>query len=65
MKHLSNNKVIGMMVFYSILTFFVGPFLTRPLLDSPIDQCVGGFLLGFTISVLLWMKIGQKYVSAS
>ena len=65
MKHLSNNKVIGMMVFYSILTFFVGPFLTRPFLDSSTDQCVGGFLLGFTISVLLWMKIGQKYVSAS
>ena len=27
--------------------------------DHP-DQCVAGFL-GFTISVLLWMKVGRKY----
>ena len=65
MEHLSNSKVIGIMIIYSILTFFIGPFLTRPFLSSPSEQCVGGFLLGFTISVLLWMKIGKKYVSSS
>ena len=30
MVHLSNPTMIGIMVFYSILTFFVGPLLTRP-----------------------------------
>jgi hypothetical protein len=30
--------------------------------DHP-DQCVAGFLLGFTISVILWMKFGRYYSS--
>jgi hypothetical protein len=28
--------------------------------DHP-DQCVAGFLVGFTISILLWMKVGRHY----
>lgn len=62
MVHLSNSKSIMTMVFYSILTFFMGPLITRPFLNEHPDQCVGGFLLGFTISILLWMKVGRKYV---
>lgn len=57
--HLSNTKLIGAMVFYSLLTFFLGPLLTRPLLKNYPDQCVFGFLLGFTISIFLWMKYGR------
>tara|TARA_B100001057_G_scaffold493561_1_gene588249 strand:+ start:727 stop:897 length:171 start_codon:yes stop_codon:yes gene_type:complete len=53
-------KVIGAMVFYSLLTFFLGPVVTRPLLKGHPDQCVFGFLLGFTVSVFLWMKYGRK-----
>lgn len=60
MVHLSNMKVIGTMVVYSLLTFFLGPVLTRPLLKDHPDQCVFGFLLGFTVSVFLWMKYGRK-----
>tara|TARA_B100000242_G_C42894330_1_gene414822 strand:+ start:343 stop:534 length:192 start_codon:yes stop_codon:yes gene_type:complete len=63
MVHLSNLKVIAIMVFYSFLTFFLGPFITRPFLGNHPDQCIGGFLLGFTISILLWMKFGRKYTS--
>ena len=63
MVHLSNIKVIAIMFFYSFLTFFLGPLITRPFLGSHPDQCIGGFLLGFTISILLWMKFGRKYVS--
>tara|TARA_B100000035_G_C20643938_1_gene397895 strand:- start:294 stop:488 length:195 start_codon:yes stop_codon:yes gene_type:complete len=61
MVHLSNTTTIGIMVFYSILTFFVGPYLTRPFLTNHPDQCVAGFLVGFTISVILWMKYGRHY----
>ena len=61
MVHLSNNTMLGIMVFYSILTFFVGPVITRPFLGDHPDQCIGGFLLGFTISVFLWMKYGRHY----
>ena len=55
MVHLSNSKTIGAMVFYSILTFFLGPIVTRPFLSKHPDQCIFGFLLGFTLSILLWM----------
>lgn len=61
MTHLSNGKTIAAMIFYSILTFFLGPLITRPFMNDHPDQCVAGFLLGFTISVFLWMKIGRHY----
>ena len=60
MVHLSSPTMIGIMVFYSILTFFVGPLLTRPFMSDHPDQCIAGFLLGFTISIFLWMKFGRK-----
>ena len=49
------------MVFYSIITFFIGPLLTRPFMNDHPDQCIAGFLLGFTISIFLWMKYGRHY----
>lgn len=61
MVHLSSPTMIGIMIFYSILTFFIGPMITRMFLAEHPDQCVAGFLLGFTISILLWMKYGRKY----
>ena len=61
MYHLSSPMSIAIMIFYSFLTFFVGPFITRPFMSDHPDQCVAGFLVGFTISILLWMKIGRHY----
>ncbi len=61
MVHLSNAKMIGIMCFYSLLTFFLGPLVTRPLLGDHPDQCVAGFLVGFTVSILLWMKYGRHF----
>ena len=61
MVHLSNYKSILAMVFYSFLTFFIGPLITRPFMGDHPDQCIAGFLLGFTISIFLWMKFGRKF----
>jgi hypothetical protein len=61
MSHLSSPMSIAIMIFYSLLTFFVGPFITRPFLKDHPDHCVAGFLVGFTISILLWMKVGRHY----
>ena len=61
MSHLSSPMSIAIMIFYSFLTFFIGPFITRPFMKDHPDQCVAGFLVGFTISILLWMKIGRHY----
>lgn len=60
MVHLSNQKSIMAMIFYSLLTFFIGPFITRPFLSHHPDQCIAGFLLGFTISILLWMNFRKQ-----
>lgn len=62
MSHLSTPTTISIMVFYSILTFFIGPFITRPFMNEHPDQCVAGFLVGFTLSILLWMKYGRHYM---
>ena len=59
MVHLSNMKTIGALVFYSLITFFLGPLITRPLLKDHPDQCIAGFTLGFFVSVVLWMKYGR------
>lgn len=61
MSHLSSPMSIAIMIFYSFLTFFLGPFITRPFMTDHPDQCVAGFLVGFTISILLWMKVGRHY----
>ena len=61
MVHLSNPRTIAIMVFYSFLTFFLGPIITRPFMKDHPDQCVAGFLLGFSISIFLWMKFGRHY----
>ena len=52
MSHLSTPISVGAMVFYSFLTFFLGPLITRPFMSDHPDQCIAGFLLGFTISIL-------------
>ena len=63
MVHLSNKITIGIMILYSILTFFIGPLVTRPFMKDHPDQCIAGFLLGFTVSIFLWMKYGRKYAN--
>ena len=61
MVHLSNQKTIMAMIFYSAITYFIGPLVTRPFMGDHPDQCIAGFLLGFTVSIFLWMKFGRKY----
>ena len=60
MVHLSNPTTMAIMAFYSFLTFFLGPLITRSFMNDHPDQCIAGFLLGFTVSVFLWMKYGRK-----
>ena len=58
MTHLSSKEKIAAMIFYSFLTFFLGPFLTRPIIKKHPDSCVAGFVVGFAVSIVLWMKYG-------
>ena len=63
MTHLSSPTMIFIMVLYSALTFFIGPLVTRPFMKDHPDQCIAGFLLGFTVSIFFWMKVGRKYAN--
>jgi len=58
--HLSSSTSVSIMVFYSILTFFIGPYLTRSFIDNGPDNCIAGFTVGFAISLVLWIKYGKK-----
>ena len=61
--HLSNTDRIIAMIVYSLITFIFTPYITRYIglfEDYEGDQCIGGFLLGFTVSIILWMKYGSK-----
>lgn len=58
--HLSSPMGFLIMIFYSLLTFFVGPYLTLPFLESGPENCVAGFTVGFAISVFLWLKFGKN-----
>ena len=60
MVHLSNTKVIGIMVFYSLITFFIAPFFTDKYFSNNNSDLIG-FGIGFVISVILWVKFGRKY----
>lgn len=59
MTHLSTPTSVMAMVFYSLLTFFIMPYITGPFFNNHPDKCISGFLVGFTISILLWMKFGK------
>ena len=64
MSHLSTPLSAGAMVFYALLTFFIMPYITTPLLpgNSP-DKCVAGFAIGFAISVFLWFMFNRQLTS--
>ena len=62
MVHLSNQSVILSMILYSIITFFVTPVFTRPFFKDYNDPCLKGFLIGFVISSVLWIKHGRNLV---
>jgi hypothetical protein len=68
MTHLSNPKTIMIMIFYSLLTFFIGPYLVRPFIKESKTTSITeidllGFLVGFSISLILWVKFGKYYAT--
>lgn len=64
MSHLSTPSSQAAMVFYSLLTFFIFPYFTTPLIpgNSP-NNCIVGFTVGFIISIFLWFMFGEYLTS--
>ena len=58
-----NDKIFyQIMLFYALLTFFVGPNVSKMLkLDSK-DPCMVGMIIGFIVSLVLWKQFGYNMV---
>lgn len=56
-------KTIGIMLFYAALTFFVGPMVAEKLMADNENKYEIGFVLGFIVSIGLWMKFGKEMVN--
>lgn len=63
MHNLSNKTTIGIMVFYSLLTFFIAPYLAGKVLKNNANHDIIGFAVGFVVSVILWVKVGRGYIT--
>lgn len=55
-----NATYLMIALFYSVLTFVVGPFVVPMFLNHKYNIELG-FLLGFIVSIVLWMSMGKMY----
>lgn len=61
-EHLTNNNVTGAMLFYSLLTFFLGPVIYNKLMPEDENWVESGFVLGFIMSMLLWYNFKDSLI---
>jgi len=57
-----DNNYIKIMIFYSLLTFLVGPKVFKSLNMKHKDPYMTGMIMGFMISLILWKKYGKNMV---
>lgn len=59
-----NDKIMLaiIMLFYSILSFVVCPFLGYELLKKKKEGITYGMIIGCILSIMLWYKIGQNKI---
>lgn len=55
-----NQKQIMALAFYGFLTYYLAPVAIRTSIRNHPDPDVAGFIIGFTLSVLLWQSYGRK-----
>lgn len=54
--------IIGIMLFYSLLSFFIFPAIGFFFLKSK-KGLTYGMIIGFIVSIVLWIFFGQKMVT--
>jgi len=55
-----NERFIGVMVFYAVLTYLLSPFVAYLIAG---EKHLGtGFIVGSILSILLWFFYGRGYV---
>ena len=54
--------LFSIMFFYSILTFFIFPYVGYLVMKNSKKGIVYSMFIGFVISILLWISVGINYV---
>ena len=67
MVHLYTPRNITHTLFYAVLTFFIVPYILVELtgiinMKNFYDPCMGGFIVGFILSLILWTQFTKKGV---
>lgn len=67
MVHLYTTRNIVHTIFYACLTFFITPYILVELTGiintkNFYDPCLGGFIIGFILSLILWTLFTKKDV---
>jgi hypothetical protein len=67
MVHLYTTRNIVHTIFYACLTFFITPYILVELTGiintkNFYDPCLGGFIIGFILSLILWTLFTKKGV---
>ena len=57
------NNYAKVMIFYSLLTFLVGPKVFKSLNMKHKDPYMTGMVIGFMVSLVLWKQYGKKMVN--
>jgi hypothetical protein len=50
------------MFLYALLTFFIFPYIGYLLMNKSKSGIIYGMIIGFIISIILWISVGNKYV---
>jgi hypothetical protein len=59
MLNYTNTKLLQIMIFYSLLSFFIAPYALSYYIKDPTDSITHGMIIGSIISVFLWIKFGK------
>ena len=57
-----NSKEAGVLIFYSLLTWFIGPRVGEKLLGETKNKKELGMCLGFIASMFLYFKYGKNLI---
>jgi hypothetical protein len=57
-----SSKFIGIMVFYIVLSYLIGPVIGYYFLGKTTKSAGTGFVVGSILSIILWYSYGSKMV---
>lgn len=57
-----SSKFIGIMVFYILLSYIIGPLIGYFFFGKNVKAAGNGFVVGSILSIILWYLYGSKMV---